>query len=201
MEGIPEFSLLPKGSTLWFPSGAVLLVEEYNPPCGDMGAQIAAKYASHSSELLTDQSWLRPAAGRRGLVGVVGVAGEIHVGDELAENNRRTTSNTKLNRYNSTIINEVSGVGEGDIASYREYLRLMQRFADALEPFWLKTIPRIGFNSLADVMTLGRMGLSVRMLGKTDMREFLRIAALPTRDLMDENFDHDVLKALLCNAV
>jgi phytoene dehydrogenase-like protein len=41
------------------------------------------------------------------------------------------------------------------------------------------------------------MGLSVRMLGKTDMREFLRVTALPTRDLMDENFDHDILKAML----
>jgi hypothetical protein len=83
IEGIPGFSLLPKGTALWFPSGAVLLVEEYNPPCGDMGAQIATKYASRSSEPLTDKSWLRPAAGRRGLVGVIDVAGEIHVGDEV----------------------------------------------------------------------------------------------------------------------
>jgi len=94
--------------------------------------------------------------------------------------------------------NTVTGVDEPDIASYQKYSNLMQRFADALEPFWLKTIPRIGFNSLADVMSLGRMGLSVRMLGKTDMREFLRVAALPTRDLMDENFEQDILKATLC---
>jgi phytoene dehydrogenase-like protein len=73
----------------------------------------------------------------------------------------------------------------------------MQRFADALKPFWLKTIPRIGINSLSDLLTFGRMGLSVRMLGKTDMREFLRVTALPPRDLMDENFDHDILKAML----
>ena len=83
IEGIPGFSLLHKGTALWFPSGAVLLVEEYNPPCGDMGGQIAAKYSSHSSEPLTDKTWLRPAAGRRGLVGVIDVAGEIHVGDEV----------------------------------------------------------------------------------------------------------------------
>ncbi|MCP4049077.1 MAG: MOSC domain-containing protein [Gammaproteobacteria bacterium] len=83
IEGIPEFSLLPKGSTLWFPSGAVLLVEEYNPPCGDMGAQIASKYSSHSDQALTDKSWLRPAAGRRGVVGVIDVAGEIRVGDDV----------------------------------------------------------------------------------------------------------------------
>ena len=83
MEGIPELSLLPKGTTLWFPSGAVLMVEEYNPPCGDMGAQIASKYSTRSSQPLTAQSWLRPAAGRRGLVGVVDFPGEIRQGDEV----------------------------------------------------------------------------------------------------------------------
>lgn len=83
IEGVPEFSLLPKGTTLQFPSGAVLMVEEYNPPCADMGAQIASKYATRSDQPLTSTSWLRPAAGRRGLVGVIDVPGEIRSGDEV----------------------------------------------------------------------------------------------------------------------
>jgi len=83
IEGIPEFSLLPKGTALWFPSGAVLLIEEYNPPCIDMGAQIAAKYSTRSGQPLTNQAWLRPAAGRRGVVGVVDVPGEIRAGDDV----------------------------------------------------------------------------------------------------------------------
>jgi len=83
VECVTEFSLLPKGSKLVFPSGAVLLVEEYNPPCKDMGAQIAAKYSTRSGEPLTDKSWLRPAAGRRGVVGVIDVPGEIWTGDEF----------------------------------------------------------------------------------------------------------------------
>ena len=83
LEGIPEFSMLPKGTLLIFPSGAVLQVEEYNPPCTDMGAQIAAKYSTRSGEPLTDKVWLRPAAGRRGLVGVIDYPGEIRVGDEV----------------------------------------------------------------------------------------------------------------------
>jgi len=83
IEGVPEFSLLPKGTLLVFPSGAMLLVEEYNPPCTDMGAQIAAKYATRSGKPLTDKTWLRPAAGRRGLVGVVDYPGDIRVGDEV----------------------------------------------------------------------------------------------------------------------
>lgn len=80
-EGIPRFSLLPKGTMLVFPSGAELSVEEYNPPCTDMGAQIASKYATRSGQQLNPQSWLRPASGRRGVVGVVEVPGEIRSGD------------------------------------------------------------------------------------------------------------------------
>jgi hypothetical protein len=83
IEGIAELSLLPKGTKLVFPSGAVLLVEEYNPPCTDMGARIVAKHSSRAGEPLTEQSWLRPASGRRGLVGVIDVPGEIRAGDEV----------------------------------------------------------------------------------------------------------------------
>ena len=83
VEGIPEFSLLPKGTKLLFPSGAVLLVEEYNPPCGDMGSQIVAKHVTRSGESLTATAWLRPAAGRRGLVGIVDVPGVIMAGDKV----------------------------------------------------------------------------------------------------------------------
>jgi len=91
----------------------------------------------------------------------------------------------------------VSGVGESDTESYLKYMRLMRRFADVFKPFWLKTIPRLAIGSLADMTTLGRMGLGLRMLGKDDMGEFLRVASLPARDLMDENFEHDLLKATL----
>jgi phytoene dehydrogenase-like protein len=91
----------------------------------------------------------------------------------------------------------VSGASSDDVESYQEYIRLMRRFADALRPSWLKTMPRIGSMDMSDVLTFGRMGLNIRMLGKRDMREFLRIASLPARDLMDEFFDNDILKATL----
>ena len=73
----------------------------------------------------------------------------------------------------------------------------MQRFANALEPFWLKTIPRIGQKNFKDLLTFGHMGLNLRRMGKADMREFMRVFSLPMRDLMDENFESDCLKTLL----
>ncbi len=92
---------------------------------------------------------------------------------------------------------ELRGVSDDDAKSYQGYRILMQRFADMLKPFWLKTMPRIGMNNLADVMTFAHLGLKMRLLGQRDMREFMRVAALPTRDLMDENFDSDLVKAML----
>lgn len=89
------------------------------------------------------------------------------------------------------------GTSSDDANAYQDYSRLMHRFADALKPFWLKTMPRIGSIGLADLMTFAHVGLNIRRMGKKDMREFMRIAALPARDLMDEYFDNDLLKATL----
>lgn len=91
----------------------------------------------------------------------------------------------------------LSGVSSADELAYHDYCRLMHRFADALAPFWLKTIPRIGQNSISELMTFGHMGINLRRMGKKDMQEFLRIISLPARDLMDEFFESDVLKATL----
>lgn len=91
----------------------------------------------------------------------------------------------------------LSGVNTADAENYQEYSRLMRRFAAVLKPSWLKTMPRIGATSISDLLTWGRLGLGMRMLGKNDMREFLRIASLPARDIMDEFFDDELLKATL----
>ena len=90
-----------------------------------------------------------------------------------------------------------AGASESDANSYRDYLQLMHRFARALNPFWLKTIPRLGGSNAAGMMTFAHIGLNLRRLGRKDMREFLRVVSLPTRDLMDEYFDSDILKAML----
>ena len=91
----------------------------------------------------------------------------------------------------------VTGVADADATSYSEYIGMMNRFAAALRPFWLKTMPRIGSMRIPDLMIFAHMGLKLRGLGKADMREFMRIVSLPTRDLMDEFFENELLKAVL----
>lgn len=91
----------------------------------------------------------------------------------------------------------LSGSSTGDAEAYRDYSQHLRRFAAALEPFWLKTMPRIGNNNVAEMMTFAHIGLNIRRLGKDDMQELLRVISLPTRDLMDEYFDNELLKATL----
>jgi phytoene dehydrogenase-like protein len=91
----------------------------------------------------------------------------------------------------------ITGAGDEDATAYIRYLRLLRRCADVLAPFWHKTMPRIGVSGFSGALTYAGLGLSLRRLGKADMREFLRIASLPARDLMDEFFSDDLLKAAL----
>ena len=83
ISGINQLSRLPKGTVLKFPSGAELVVEEYNPPCRDMGEQLMAKHTTRSGRSLTPTAFSKAAKLTRGIVGVVDVPGTISAGDEL----------------------------------------------------------------------------------------------------------------------
>jgi len=91
----------------------------------------------------------------------------------------------------------VTGAAANDDTAYQGYAELMRRFAKVLNPSWFKTMPRIGSTNVGDLLTFAQIGLNLRRIGKNDMREFLRVASLPARDLMDENFDSELLKATL----
>ena len=81
--GIAELSRLPKGTVLKFPSGAELIVEEYNRPCHGMGKKLAAMHTTNSGEPLSSTAFSKAAKLIRGIVGSVEVAGTISAGDEV----------------------------------------------------------------------------------------------------------------------
>jgi MOSC domain-containing protein YiiM len=83
LQGIDNLSCLPKGSILKFPSGAVLVVEEYNPPCHDMGKKIAISHTTLSGTAIASTAFSKAAKLTRGIVGVVEVAGSISAGDKV----------------------------------------------------------------------------------------------------------------------
>ena len=82
-KGIGGFSQLPRGTRLYFPSGAVLRVEECNPPCVEMGDQIAAAYTTNAGGTVVASLFPKHALNLRGVVGVVDVPGTISLGDRV----------------------------------------------------------------------------------------------------------------------
>lgn len=93
----------------------------------------------------------------------------------------------------------VSGadISSEDQAALKQYRRLMGRFAGVIGKLHKGAIPRIASGEFSDLLSLGRLALSIRMLGRTDMQEFLRLAAINIYDVMEEYFDHPMLKAAL----
>lgn len=83
LRGIPDLSRLPKGSLLKFPSSAELMVEEFNPPCHDMGKRLVQCYTAQSGKPLSTTAFSKAAKLNRGVVGVIEAAGVINAGDEV----------------------------------------------------------------------------------------------------------------------
>jgi len=83
IKGLPELSRLPKGTLLKFPSGAELIVEEFNPPCGDMSKIQASLHQTKSGKEVSNTAFSKAAKLTRGVVGVVEAAGVINAGDEV----------------------------------------------------------------------------------------------------------------------
>jgi len=91
---------------------------------------------------------------------------------------------------------EGEGLSAEDKAAYTEYRRFMSRFAAVIGGMHNQVPPRIT-QERSDLMTLGKLALKIRLLGRDDMREFLRIAGINIYDVLKENFDHPLLKGAL----
>jgi phytoene dehydrogenase-like protein len=89
-----------------------------------------------------------------------------------------------------------AGISEDDRLAYREYRRFMAKFARAIGSLHGTAPPRIR-PERGDLLALGKLALRIRLMGRADMREFLRIAGINIHDVLAENFDSPLLKGAL----
>jgi phytoene dehydrogenase-like protein len=90
-----------------------------------------------------------------------------------------------------------AGLAGSDAAAYAVYCERMRRFAQALAPLLGKVPPRLATADWSDRWALLGLGWQIRKLGRRDMRELLRIGGMNVFDLLEENFESDVLKGAL----
>jgi phytoene dehydrogenase-like protein len=89
------------------------------------------------------------------------------------------------------------GVSEADASAWRTFDARIGRFAALLQRLYSRRAPRLKMEGLADAMELGRVGLDIRRLGRDDMRELFRIAAINVYDILEEQFDSPLLKGAI----
>ena len=87
-----------------------------------------------------------------------------------------------------------SGVDEADARAYDRYQRRMRRFSRLLWAWMNRIPPRLGSGRARDTRRLLRMAVELRLLGKKDMREFLRLIGMNIYDVLDEAFTDPLLK-------
>ncbi|HEV2267867.1 MAG TPA: NAD(P)/FAD-dependent oxidoreductase [Steroidobacteraceae bacterium] len=88
-------------------------------------------------------------------------------------------------------------LGEAEARAFREYSARMRRLAAALRPLLEAVPPRLGSGAWRDRLALLGLGAKLRLLGRADMRELLRIAGMCVQDLLDEHFENPLLKGAL----
>ncbi len=84
-----------------------------------------------------------------------------------------------------------------DRAALGEYHARMLRFARVLGKQHNRRPPRIGGGGRRDLIDAAMLGFEIRRLGRSSMREFLRIAGINIYDVLEESFETPLLKGAL----
>ncbi|MBM4195517.1 MAG: NAD(P)/FAD-dependent oxidoreductase [Gammaproteobacteria bacterium] len=92
---------------------------------------------------------------------------------------------------------ESGPVSPADRAALADYHARLQRFARVMGKQHNRRPPRIGGGDRSDLLGAALLGLDIRLLGRDDMREFLRIAGINVYDVLEETFESPLLKGTL----
>jgi phytoene dehydrogenase-like protein len=92
---------------------------------------------------------------------------------------------------------ESGTVSDADRRGLASYHARMLKFARIFAKQHNRKPPRLGGGDRSDLMGAAQLGLGIRLLGRDDMREFLRIAGINIYDVLEEIFESAPLKGAL----
>lgn len=88
-------------------------------------------------------------------------------------------------------------ISSADRAALKDFSGRMQRFAALLGRQHGRAPPRLMWNDWRDALPAAKLAFGVRRLGRRELREFLRIAAINIHDVLEESFSSPLLKGTL----
>ncbi len=92
---------------------------------------------------------------------------------------------------------EGESLSTADRQAYIEFHRKTIKFSKLLAKAFAVRPPKLVESNFTDRVNLLKLGLGMKMLGREDMSDLLRLALINMYDVMEENFDNETLKALL----
>jgi phytoene dehydrogenase-like protein len=88
----------------------------------------------------------------------------------------------------------------GAAARWPSFAGWLGRLARILRRVYMAAAPRPTGNSPSDLLSLLDLALHLRLLGREEMMEMVRVLSMPVADFLDEWFEHPVLKGALAMA-
>jgi len=88
-------------------------------------------------------------------------------------------------------------ISERDRAAWTELRRKLLRFAAVLRPLKDQAPPKPGHGSLTELVQLARVALKARMLGRDDLREFMRMILINVADALNDEIADERLKGVV----
>ncbi len=122
---------------------------------------------------------------------------ELKLSPRLASEDMTTIALSQDGKHLRITADEVVGASDEDAEQYRRFRKRMTRFADLLRKYLNRRPPRLGTKDFKDLVTLGQLGLDLRMLGKDEMQEFLRLIGMNIHDELTERFRNPLLKGAI----
>ncbi|MDA8734929.1 NAD(P)/FAD-dependent oxidoreductase [Porticoccaceae bacterium] len=92
---------------------------------------------------------------------------------------------------------EGGDISEEDRQAFVAFNKKILKFCQLLAGAFNRRAPKLVEGNLTDRLTLAKLGLGMKMLGKADMSDLMRLALINIYDVMEENFDNELLKGAI----
>ena len=94
---------------------------------------------------------------------------------------------------------QVSGAGitSTDQAALRSFKSQVQTFTALMNKAYQARAPKLVDHNWTDRITLMKLGLGLKLMGRANMQDLMRIIMINIYDVMNEHFEHEGLKGAL----
>ena len=90
-----------------------------------------------------------------------------------------------------------AGIDSADQAAYRDFKSMVRSFAKLMTTLYRSRPPKLVEQNWTDRLTLMKLGLGLKLLGRERLRDLMRVVMINIYDVMNEHFSHAALKSTL----